>query len=352
MSPDVHSNLETQQAYHAYTVYRSVVGQAAKPSRRLQRFLTANESRVDELEYLEKRAALETISETAAFRLHYLRQYPRLKFVPAKKLRRELTLGAMQAALQAAQAWTRKQFATFYSQLQIDWSHPLSVEDIKDFVILLGELGFGTKQSLIKGLQSSASSPLGYRMEGAKNRAWLTQAESKGLKVAPWLRTPSRTVHVLERVSSKDEVRTRRLIVRLSNDPRDILWMGRPFSSCLDLRGGYYCASVVANWMDANKQLIVVSDQSGKMIARKLLALTDDLGLVGYHLYSSLDGPESSSKTEISESSQKSCTLEEHIYQFCMEWAKEIGASLIDEGTPRSLHGTQWYNDGEVAWKH
>lgn len=116
---------------------------------------------------------------------------------------------------------------------------------------------------------------------------------------------------------------------------------GCPFDSCLDLRGGVYCESVVPNFMDANKQLLVLLDDSGKMVGRKLLAISRGNELLGYRLYLASDAEESKQVYD---------AVYVEVQQYCQNLANRVGLVLGSDSEPHKLHGSNWYDDGTHDW--
>ncbi len=132
-----------------------------------------------------------------------------------------------------------------------------------------------------------------------------------------------------------------RLTIALSNRADHVLWMGKNFNSCLDLRDGCYRSSVVPNWMDANKQLLVITDSSGRMVGRKLLAIGRKETLLGYRLYLASENDSDATRELIGH----------QVHAYCVQLAAHIGIPLAESGEPERIHTNAWYDDMAVEWQ-
>lgn len=160
----------------------------------------------------------------------------------------------------------------------------------------------------------------------AANRTWLARVQAQ-LRVAAWL-APRR--HELDVEGAK-------YVVSVEEDPLEVLRMGIPFGTCLALDTGCNAASTVLNAVDANKRVIYVRGPGGKVVARKLVAITKDLRLVGYNLYVSMRGPGERA-------------IRAAVDAMCRALSSETGAPLASAGEPEKLHEGFWYDDGTVPW--
>jgi hypothetical protein len=72
--------------------------------------------------------------------------------------------------------------------------------------------------------------------------------------------------------------------VQIESNPFEVLKMGTYVGSCLAI-GGWYSFSAVSVLLDANKQVLYARNESGAVIARQLLAISDDNKLVCFDVY-------------------------------------------------------------------
>jgi hypothetical protein len=189
----------------------------------------------------------------------------------------------------------------------------LVVDDNRD---LLGRL-----------LREAADAPgRDVKLAFAKNREWITKTQTK-LRLAPWLASRRQELAV--------EGST--YVVALEDDPLEVLRMGIPFGTCLALDTGCNAASTVLNAIDANKRVLYVRGRDGKIVARKLVAITKELKIVGYNLYVSMRGPGERA-------------IRSAVDAMCRAIALEVGAPLAGTGEPAKIHEGFWYDDGTVPW--
>jgi hypothetical protein len=176
-------------------------------------------------------------------------------------------------------------------------------------------------------LREAAAAP-GRDVKGSflKNREWITKVQGR-LGIASWL-APRR---------QELDVEGTRYEIALEEDPLEVLRMGIPFATCLALDNGCNAASTVLNAIDANKRVLYVRGRDGKVVARKLIAITKDLRLVGYNLYVATRGPGERA-------------IRSAVDAMCRGIADELGAPLASTGEPEKIHDGFWYDDGTVPW--
>jgi hypothetical protein len=72
--------------------------------------------------------------------------------------------------------------------------------------------------------------------------------------------------------------------IQLERDPFEVLKLGTYVGSCLGV-GGSFTDSAVAALLDVNKQVLYARDQKGRVVARQLVAISDDDQLVCFSVY-------------------------------------------------------------------
>ncbi len=154
------------------------------------------------------------------------------------------------------------------------------------------------------------------------NRAWLAEAAAR-FTLAAWLDSTPRDVTV-------DGVR---YTLRLEPDALEVLRMGIPFDTCLSLEDGVNASSTITNALDANKRVLYARSEAGAIVARKLLAVSSDWKLVGYHTYIAVSG-------------STATALAAAMTAFCVHLARATGLELGNSGEPVNLHRGFWYDDG------
>ena len=156
------------------------------------------------------------------------------------------------------------------------------------------------------------------------NRDWLEAISAKGVDTERWLAGVDVTV------DAGGEV----LRFETERDPLHVLEMGTYFKTCLSLDDGFNQASTLANALDVNKQVLYGRREDGTVVARKLIAVTDEGEMLGYRTYA------------FENSHSVSARLDAALAQF----ATECGLRLGSTGAPSSLHGGFWYDDGVEPW--
>ncbi|HSI64158.1 MAG TPA: hypothetical protein VLE43_13610 [Candidatus Saccharimonadia bacterium] len=119
--------------------------------------------------------------------------------------------------------------------------------------------------------------------------------------------------------------------LRLEQDPLEILRMGDYGRSCLGA-GGCYQHAAVTNAMEANKQVVYARDQSGRVIGRQLLAISEEKRLVCFSVYP-LDTSEE---------------MDALFAEYDRAFAEALGLPLeaSQEYTMAAPLGLEWYDDG------
>ena len=88
----------------------------------------------------------------------------------------------------------------------------------------------------------------------------------------------------LEGLTLEASFRGNRVRLRVEQDTLEVLRMGTYAGTCLGLGGGHiYSAAAVA--LDLNKRVIYARNEAGVVVARQLLALSEDDRLVRFHVY-------------------------------------------------------------------
>ncbi len=159
-----------------------------------------------------------------------------------------------------------------------------------------------------------------------RNTAWLGRASAR-MRTDAWLAPQLRTL----------EFAGARHTLCIEHDPLEVLRMGIPFGTCLSLGTGFNADSTVLNAVDINKRVLYLRDARGSVIARQLIAVSSDFGLLGYRLYCAhkLDD-----RPEIAAAFQA----------LCRELADACGLPLADDGEPEAIHPGFWYDDGCTSW--
>ena len=144
-------------------------------------------------------------------------------------------------------------------------------------------------------------------------------------------------VRVLRRGGRSRDTDLGRVHLRIEREPLQILQMGNAFGTCLSV-GDINAFSTIANACELNKRVIFARDGTGRIVARKLLAVNTDGALVGFYAYAS--GPTEAANT----------ALRAIMGRYAREFASRCNLELADAGDVPTLFAEQWYNDGVVPW--
>jgi hypothetical protein len=125
--------------------------------------------------------------------------------------------------------------------------------------------------------------------------------------------------------------------LHLETDPLRVLQMGNYFGTCLSA-GDFNAFSTVPNAAEQNKRVLYARDAAGRVIGRKLVGVTTEGTLVGFHTYTSLAG-------EAENRAVRAC-----VGRYLRDFAGRCALPLADSGTVPTLFAEDWYDDGAVAW--
>jgi hypothetical protein len=192
--------------------------------------------------------------------------------------------------------------------------------------LLLGFEMAENQEALRELLRRAAARPgASILREGEANRRWIAAAAGH-IDVEAWL-APHATV-----VAIGGE----RYRLALEDDPLEVLRMGVPFDTCLSLERGSSMEFTGLNALDANKRVLYLRDEQGQVVARKLLAVSEDWTLLGYRLYISLDA--------------RADAIHAAVEAFCRSLMGRTGLTASTVGRPAELHEGDWYDDGPVSF--
>lgn len=199
-------------------------------------------------------------------------------------------------------------------------------DDLINAVLLSIEI-HTNRRLLLRLLRAHLVGDREWRQRHPANAAFLGRLRERGVDVDAWLGAHPRRVH------------TRRgtLHFRLEQDPLHILQMGNYFDTCLSV-DGCNAFSSVTNACELNKRVLYVQDHAGRVVGRKLIAISAEGSLLGFRTYSSL--PDEAANR----------TLREAVYRYLVDFAARCRLPLADAGEVPRLFAEDWYNDGVMAW--
>lgn len=214
-----------------------------------------------------------------------------------------------------------------------DMATLLSPDQRWRFALWMGTMSEADRDRLQRLVQARQSHGREYKRHLAENQDWLGRAAVRGIDVGPWFDDAAQVEFMADQ----------RLEIGLSSDLHQIFLMGTYFKTCLSL-GDFNEMSVLSNAGDANKQVVFMfgEDDAGRkhVIARQLIAISEDFKLLGYCCYVS-------SRCAGQENRQHVVNL---MAAYCARLAARCGLELADEGTPISIRDYFWYDDGPREW--
>jgi hypothetical protein len=186
------------------------------------------------------------------------------------------------------------------------------------------------RRLLLRLLRAHVAGEHGWRQQHPANSAFLQALAGRGCDSAAWLGT-------MPRVYRCAGVAGGRVRLHLERDPLRILQMGNVMDTCLSF-GGINSFSTVANACELNKRVIFATDANGHIVGRKLIAVSEEWKLVGFHTYSSLGDAAAN-------------TMLRAVFQrYAADFAARCRLELAEQGTVARLLAEAWYDDGVVAW--
>ncbi len=153
-----------------------------------------------------------------------------------------------------------------------------------------------------------------------ENIAFLEGMEARGVRTGPWL----------DGIGQRDfEIGSKSFTLDLECDPLQVMRMGEPFQTCLS-PGNFCFYSTVANAADINKRVLYARDQQGTIQGRCLFVLTDEGGLLTFHVYAH----------------NHSEAMAEAVRIFVTELAGAMETTVAANGHVSVLVASDWLDDG------
>jgi hypothetical protein len=261
----------------------------------VRRALHEPEKIANELEHLERKlaamepdhAARPRISIRVASLRTRLSEDARLSHAARHQASERLTLAAAEAMVALAEQQVQ---ACYRARLeQVAGALPEGVEFDDDWLnaALLSMDIDSNRRLLRRMLRARVENNTHWREQLPANAEFLRLLAESGADAQVWLSSRPRTYHFNGGGSSGSRVR-----LHLERDPLRILQMGNLFDTCLSF-GGCNSFSTVANAAELNKRVIYATDNTGRVLGRKLIGLNAQHEIVGFRtLHLELPGQE------------------------------------------------------------
>jgi hypothetical protein len=254
----------------------------------------------------------------------------RLRTLAAEEARERLTAVTHEAQMAASE---RLLMACYSARLGVLLARPVSPavvfdDDLYNAVRLGADLK--TNRKLLRRLLRAHVAGPGIAAEFVRrhprNREFLAVAAERGVDTKVWLGENPCVIRL--------PVSGARVRLRLESDPLRILQMGNPFGTCLSA-GAFNAFSTVTNACELNKRVLFAEDAaSGRIVGRKLIGLTEDLALLGFHTYTSVN--------DATDGEALRTAIRRHLLDF----AARCHLIPADTGTIPRLFAEDWYDTG------
>ncbi|HET9224769.1 MAG TPA: hypothetical protein VFO07_19810, partial [Roseiflexaceae bacterium] len=239
-----------------------------------------------------------------------------------------------QVTAEALFAAAEQQVLACYRQRLTEVAGPLLAgaqidDDLMNATLLTLDARYN-RRLLRRLLRAHLAGETGWRERLPANAAFLDKLAAQGVDTSAWLSAMPRAYRCAG-------VAGGRLRLHLEQDPLRVLQMGNYFDTCLSF-GWMNSFSTIANACELNKRVIYATDGAGRAVGRKLIAISDEGKLVGFHTYSSLaDEP-------------ARAALRAVFGRYAAEFAKRCRLELADQGQVPKLLAEAWYDDGVTPW--
>jgi len=200
-----------------------------------------------------------------------------------------------------------------------DWA---AESDVLELLLPVGGLEKGMRR-LVSQLLKARSGEFPWDLRDvAGNRKFLESMTKQGISIVPWLDDAP----VISREVRGDTIR-----FTLERDPLEVFSMGGHFKTCLS-PGSFNYFSVFANAADVNKQVLYGRRSDGTVVARCLLALTAEGGIVTFSAYCH----------------DKRLSFASVLKEYVLLLAAQMHTRVLPSGKVPTLIAPDWYDDGVV----
>jgi hypothetical protein len=325
---------ETKKGLEVLVYYQKLLGRGEELPKSLTNLFLTNQKKHEELTNLKKLKDIGELSDAASYRLlklenEFRKGNEKLTLKENKIKRKAQEISARLAIDALSEIVRRKNLWYFNQEFKTNPPNWINFHELADIIIWSRQLKGDHKEVFSEIINAWKDNGPGYKNHLLINKGWLERISKRIPKIKQWLHPEP----------MKYKFAKGFLTIELSNDPFRIFLMGSYFDTCLGLRYGSNRESVLANAYDANKGVLFAYNEQGTVLARKLLAITDNGRLVGYNTYINSD----------KEKERK--IIKQKITYYCALLASETGLRLVNKSKKiKSLTGIYWYDDGSEPW--
>ncbi len=200
-----------------------------------------------------------------------------------------------------------------------DWAENLEVLEL---LLPIGGLSASFRNLIAELLKHRSGDPPWDLRDLRDNRRFLNKMDQRGVNMTPWIDDAP----VTYREAGDEPIR-----FTLERDPLEVFAMGGRFKTCLS-PGSFNYFSVFANAADVNKQVLYGRRKNGRVVARCLLALTGEGGIVTFHAYCH----------------DKSVEFTSVVREYVKQLAQAMNTVVLARGVIPRLVAPDWYDDGPI----
>jgi hypothetical protein len=323
-----------QKHWRCYVHARDVLGESHEMAHSITKLIDLPESLAKELHYLEKNNPPANRKECVEKRIEKLRFYKRfpltLQADVESNLRRELEKLEAHTVVTTATKLMESAIEHKCTAPQLA-SLGLNKEELFDLLVLRCSSNRQENRTELRRLLSACGKgDLTWPLKQPANRQYMKEMRDKGIDVDTW-------ISAFPAFFTSPGLSSGVLKISLEQNPIEVLKMGVYFNTCLSF-DGINAFSSIANATDVNKRVMYVRDSSGKVYARKLIAISEDFELLGYETY----------VTTMTDEQEE--VIETVVNDYAKALAAACGLRLAEDGAVRILVSKSWYDDGTISW--
>tara|TARA_R110002073_G_scaffold320759_2_gene496384 strand:+ start:65072 stop:68440 length:3369 start_codon:yes stop_codon:yes gene_type:complete len=194
--------------------------------------------------------------------------------------------------------------------------------NVLELLLPINSLGAEVQALARELLRARVGAPPWDLRDRPENRRFLDSMAKRGIDMELWLDAAP----VLRKTANEEELR-----ITLERDPLEVFAMGKHFQTCLS-PGSMNYFSVFANAADVNKQVLYARRVDGTVVARCLLALTAQGGMLAFHAYCH----------------DNTIGFADIVKEYAGSLAKAMNTIVLAQGTVPTLVASRWYDDGAI----
>ncbi len=240
-----------------------------------------------------------------------------IKILDPKNVEKLLKEQLIISKLEALDAIIKESIRSYYAKIYPELSLEVITKDFIFGINLYKNISKKQNKRVLKRLLKGIVQGKDLISIFQKNKEFIEREKKKGINLLPfWLD-----------FSQEFELKGKRYLASIENNPLKALKMGEIFSTCLSLDSDNNYL-LVGNVVEINKRVIFLKDSFDKILARKLIAIDNSGNLFGFRTYSF---------NEIEPWEKIFLDL------FCLKLSNKIGLKLADEEAENKFRPQNFY---------